>query len=448
MIKTDISGCIPFIGQETYEKALHRAKEAFGTLESGTGAGSDFLGWNTLPSQIGRKELNEYLSLVDDWVAREIEVVVVIGIGGSYLGAKAAIEALNHSFSDLMGSAGGPVVVFAGQNLSEEYLAELMDLLKVRSCAAVVISKSGTTTEPALAFRMIRSLIVKKYGRDGARERIVAITDASKGALREMAAIEGYRTFVIPDDIGGRFSVLTPVGLIPIALAGYDIDALVRGARDMQRLCAKVGDENPAIQYAAARNALYESGKQIELLASFHPRLRTFAEWWKQLFGETEGKQGKGLFPASVIYTTDLHSMGQYIQQGPRHLFETVVTVEKSRRELLVERNEEDRDGLNYLAGSPLEQCNRMAALGTRIAHEDGGVPNLGITVRQLDEYSLGQLFYFFEKACAISAYMLGVNPFDQPGVEDYKKNMFALLGKPGYEAAGNELKSRISEEV
>lgn len=447
MIKTDFSGCRPFIGQETYDAALARAREAFETLENGTGAGSGFLGWKCLPSQIGRKELNDYLSVVEAWVACEVEVVAVIGIGGSYLGAKAAIEALNHSFSDLMGSAGGPVVVFAGQNLSEEYLAELTDLLKVRSCAAVVISKSGTTTEPAVTFRVVRDLIQRKYGREEARERIVAITDARNGALKTMADREGYRTFVIPDDIGGRFSVLTPVGLLPIAIAGYDIDELVRGARDMQRSCAKNNDDNPAIQYAAMRNALYESGKDIELLATFHPRLRSLTEWWKQLFGESEGKQGKGIFPASVVYTTDLHSMGQYVQQGRRNLFETVISVEKSRRELLIEREEEDLDGLNYLAGVPVEHCNRMAAVGTRFAHVDGGVPNIEITIRQVDEYSLGQLFYFFEKACGISAYMLGVNPFDQPGVEDYKQNMFALLGKPGYEERGAQLQARLSEE-
>ena len=447
MITTDFCGCSPFIGRETYDKALMRARGAFELLESGTGAGNEYLGWNRLPSQIGRKELNDCLSVVDEWVGREIEVVVVIGIGGSYLGAKAAMDALNHSFSDLMGSAGGPVVVFAGQNLSEDYLAELMDLLTVRSCAAVVISKSGTTTEPAVAFRLVRDLIQRKYGREGARERIVAVTDARRGALKTMADREGYRTFVIPDDVGGRYSVLTPVGLLPIALAGYDIDALVRGARDMQHICAKNSDENPAIRYAAMRNALYGSGKEIELLAGFNPRLRSFAEWWKQLFGETEGKQGKGIFPASVLYTTDLHSMGQYIQQGRRNLFETVINVEKSRREVLISSDEEDLDGLNYLAGNSVEHCNRMAAAGTRFAHVDGGVPNIGITIRQLDEYNLGQLFYFFEKACAISAYMLGVNPFDQPGVEDYKKNMFALLGKPGYEAESAILKARLAKE-
>ena len=447
MITIDVSGCRPFIGRETFETSLAKAREAFGILESGTGAGHEFLGWNALPSQIGQPQIDACLSVVDDWIAREIEVVVVIGIGGSYLGAKAAIEAMNHSFGHQMGSS-GPEVVFAGQNLSEEYLAELKDLLMVRNCAAVVISKSGTTIEPAVAFRVVRNLIQRKYGREEARSRIVAITDAARGALKTLSDREGYRTFVIPDDIGGRFSVLTPVGLLPIALAGYDIDALVAGARYMQRACAEDSDENPAIRYAAMRNALYNSGKDIELLASFHPKMRFFTEWWKQLFGESEGKEGKGLFPASALFTTDLHSMGQYIQQGQRKLFETVISIENSRREVLIEEEEEDLDGLNYLAGKNVEYVNRMAQEGTRMAHIDGGVPNISIAVEQLDEYNLGQLFYFFEKACGISAYMLDVNPFDQPGVEAYKKNMFALLGKPGYEERGRELKERLREEL
>ena len=433
MIKIDLSGCRPFIGRETFEASLAKAREAFGVLESGTGAGHEFLGWKELPSRIGQPEIDECLSVVERWISREVEVVVVIGIGGSYLGAKAAIEALSHTFGVQLGSAGGPEVVFAGQNLSEEYLAELKDLLMARSCAAVVISKSGTTTEPAVAFRMVRNLLQRKYGREEACERIVAITDAHRGALKTLADREGYRTFVIPDDIGGRFSVLTPVGLLPIALAGYDIDALVAGARYMQHVCAEDTEENPAIRYAAMRNALYNSGKDIELLISFHPKMHYFAEWWKQLFGESEGKEGQGLFPASALFTTDLHSMGQYIQQGQRKLFETAITIENSRREVVVEHDDDDLDGLNYLEGKNVEHCNRMAQEGTRMAHIDGGVPNLAVSVEQLDEYNLGQLFYFFEKACGISAYMLGVNPFDQPGVEEYKKRMFELLGKPGY---------------
>ena len=433
MIKIDLSGCRPFVSRETFEASLAKARDAFRTLEDGTGAGHEFLGWNNLPARIGQPQIEACLSVVDGWIAREVETVVVIGIGGSYLGAKAAIEALNHTFGVQLGSAGGPEVVFAGQNLSEEYLAELKDLLMVRNCAAVVISKSGTTTEPAVAFRLVRNLIQRKYGREEAAGRIVAITDASRGALKTLADREGYRTFVIPDDIGGRFSVLTPVGLLPIALAGYDIDALAAGARYMQRVCAEDSDENPAIRYAAMRNALYDSGKDIELLASFHPKLRYFAEWWKQLFGESEGKEGQGLFPASAIFTTDLHSLGQYIQQGQRKLFETVLTVENSRREVPIEHDDDDLDGLNYLEGMSVEHCNRMAQEGTRAAHIAGGVPNLVVSFEQLDEYNLGQLFYFFEKACGVSAYMLGVNPFDQPGVEEYKKRMFELLGKPGY---------------
>ena len=432
MIKLDLSGCSTFISQEAFIESLAKAREAFGVLESGTGAGHEFLGWNTLPSQIRQRQIEECLAIVDDWIAKEVEMVVVIGIGGSYLGSLATIAALNHLFGYAMSSSSGPQVVFAGQNLSEEYLAELKDQLLVRNCATVVISKSGTTTEPAIAFRMVRNLIQRKYGREEARERIVAITDASRGALRTMADREGYRTFVIPDDIGGRFSVLTPVGLLPIALAGYDIEALVDGARYMQRICAEDSDENLAIRYAAMRNALYNSGKDIELLASFHPKMRFFTEWWKQLFGESEGKEGEGLFPASAIFTTDLHSMGQYIQQGQRKLFETVLSIENSRREVLIEEDADDLDGLNYLAGKNVEYVNRMAQEGTRMAHIDGGVPNISISIEQLDEYNLGQLFYFFEKACGISAYMLEVNPFDQPGVEAYKKNMFALLGKPG----------------
>ena len=432
MIKLDLSGCSTFISQEAFIESLAKAREAFGVLESGTGAGHEFLGWNTLPSQIRQRQIEECLAIVDDWIAKEVEMVVVIGIGGSYLGSLATIAALNHLFGYAMSSSSGPQVVFAGQNLSEEYLAELKDQLLVRNCATVVISKSGTTTEPAIAFRMVRNLIQRKYGREEARERIVAITDASRGALRTMADREGYRTFVIPDDIGGRFSVLTPVGLLPIALAGYDIEALVDGAHYMQRICAEDSDENPAIRYAAMRNALYNSGKDIELLASFHPKMRFFTEWWKQLFGESEGKEGEGLFPASAIFTTDLHSMGQYIQQGQRKLFETVLSIENSRREVLIEEDADDLDGLNYLAGKNVEYVNRMAQEGTRMAHIDGGVPNISISIEQLDEYNLGQLFYFFEKACGISAYMLEVNPFDQPGVEAYKKNMFALLGKPG----------------
>ncbi len=338
----------------------------------------------------------------------------------------------------------GPKVVFAGHNLSEEYIAELMDVVSVKNIACVVISKSGTTTEPAVAFRLIKSYIEEKYGTRGARKRIVAVTDKERGALRLLSNQEGYKTFVIEDNVGGRFSVLTAVGLLPIALAGFDITEMVRGAADMQQICSKPTKENPAILYAAMRNALYDSGKKIEFLVGFSPKLQYVSEWWKQLFGESEGKDGKGIFPASVNFTTDLHSLGQYIQDGERILFETFIDVRTIRRRVEISRDKQDLDGLNYLAGRNVEFCNKMAQLGTMLAHNDGGVPTMEISIEMIDEYNLGQLFYFFEKACGISAYMLGVNPFDQPGVEDYKKNMFALLGKPGFEKQGEELRKRL----
>ena len=335
-------------------------------------------------------------------------------------------------------------MVFAGHNLSEDYHSELLDLMEQRETAVIVISKSGTTTEPAVAFRIVKEWMEKRYGQEQARQRIVAVTDAARGALKGLADREGYRTFVIPDDVGGRFSVLTPVGLLPIAAAGFDIRALLQGARDMAALCREQSEANPAIQYAAARNALYRSGKKIEILVNFTPKLQYIGEWWKQLYGESEGKQGLGIFPASVNFTTDLHSMGQYIQDGERTLFETVLSVEAPKRNLEIPIDPENLDGLNFLAGRRMEACNRMAELGTRLAHIDGGVPNIRLEMPRIDEYHLGALYFFFEKACGISAYMLGVNPFDQPGVEDYKKNMFALLGKPGYEEQTREIQKRI----
>lgn len=430
MVKFDGSGCEAFAGKPQFEQYVGKALAAQAVLESGSGAGSDFLGWQHLPSATDRAGIDDCLRVVDRWIEREIDLVVVIGIGGSYLGAKAAIEALSHSFATQLGNR-GPKVVFAGQNLSEDYLAELLDLLSLRNPACVVISKSGTTTEPAVAFRLVRRFLEETYGPEEARQRIVAVTDKARGALKSLSDQEGYRTFVIEDDIGGRFSVLTPVGLLPIALAGFDIEALVRGAQDAEKRLSERSAENPAVQYAAMRNLLYDSGKKIEIFASFHPKLQYLGEWLKQLFGESEGKDGKGIFPASVIFTTDLHSMGQYIQDGERSLFETVITVEDAAREVVIPSDPQDLDGLNYLAGKPVEHCNRMAQLGTKMAHVDGGVPNLDIRIGRLDEYHLGQLFYFFEKVCGISAYMLGVNPFDQPGVEAYKKNMFKLLKKP-----------------
>ena len=432
MVKIDLSGCDSFVAKERFEEYVKKALAAQQVLEDETGAGNDFLGWQHLPSAIGKEQLDDCLSVVDRWIEKEVDLVVVIGIGGSYLGAKAAIEALSHSFSSLLGLQ-GPKVVFAGENLSEDYTAELLDLLQTRNAACVVISKSGTTTEPAVAFRLVKQHLEDTYGKEEACSRIVAITDKVRGALKSLANQEGYKTFIIEDNIGGRFSVLTPVGLVPIALAGFDIEAMVRGAKDAEKALADRSADNPAVRYAAMRNLLYAQGKKVELFASFYPKMQYLGEWLKQLFGESEGKDGKGIFPASVIFTTDLHSMGQYIQDGERMLFETVITVENAQREVSIPRDEQDLDGLNYLAGKRVEHCNRMAQLGTRMAHIDGGVPNIDIRIEQLDEYHLGQLFYFFEKVCGISAYVLGVNPFNQPGVEAYKKNMFKLLEKPGY---------------
>lgn len=432
MVKIDLSGCDSFVAKERFEEYVKKALAAQQVLEDETGAGNDFLGWQHLPSAIGKEQLDDCLGVVDRWIEKEVDLVVVIGIGGSYLGAKAAIEALSHSFSSLLGLQ-GPKVVFAGENLSEDYTAELLDLLQTRNAACVVISKSGTTTEPAVAFRLVKQHLEDTYGKEEACSRIVAITDKARGALKSLANQEGYKTFVIEDNIGGRFSVLTPVGLVPIALAGFDIEAMVRGAKDAEKALADRSADNPAVRYAAMRNLLYAQGKKVELFASFHPKMQYLGEWLKQLFGESEGKDGKGIFPASVIFTTDLHSMGQYIQDGERMLFETVITVENAQREVSIPHDEQDLDGLNYLAGKRVEHCNRMAQLGTRMAHIDGGVPNIDIRIEQLDEYHLGQLFYFFEKVCGISAYVLGVNPFNQPGVEAYKKNMFKLLEKPGY---------------
>ena len=432
MVKVDLTGCESFVKKEQFEKYVNKALAAQVVLEEETGAGNDFLGWQHLPSAIGKPQLDDCLGVVDRWLEKEIDLVVVIGIGGSYLGAKAAIEALNHTFACQMGSH-GLKVVFAGENLSEDYTAELLDLVRISNPACVVISKSGTTTEPAVAFRLVKDYLEKTYGKAEACSRIVAITDKARGALKSLSNQEGYKTFVIEDNIGGRFSVLTPVGLVPIALAGFDVEALVRGAQDAEKALAERCADNPAVQYAAMRNLLYDQGKKVELYASFNPKLQYLGEWLKQLFGESEGKDGKGIFPASVIFTTDLHSMGQYIQEGERMLMETVITVENAKREVTIPSDPQNLDGLNYLAGKHVEHCNRMAQLGTKMAHIDGGVPNMEIRVERLDEFHLGQLFYFFEKVCGISAYVLGVNPFNQPGVEAYKKNMFKLLEKPGY---------------
>lgn len=447
MVKIDLNGCNSFVKSSDYKTYETAALGAFDTLLAGSGKGSDFLGWLTLPGDMKESELAEYEQIRDSWKARGVDLVVVIGIGGSYLGARCAIEALSHSFSKQLRDKGGnPEIVFAGNNLSEEYIAELMDLVSERNAACVVISKSGTTTEPAVAFRIVKQHLEEKYGRSGASERIVAITDAKKGALKTLASQEGYRSYVVPDNVGGRYSVLCPVGILPILLAGFDVREILRGAAEERKALMVKGSANPAVQYAAMRNLLYSSlGKKVEIMVSFSPKLQYFAEWWKQLYGESEGKDLKGIFPSSVTNTADLHSMGQFIQQGERVMFETVLSVEKSRREVKIGSDPQNLDQLNYLSGRNVEYCNAMAQLGTKLAHIDGGVPQLEVKVEQIDEYNLGCLFYFFEFACGVSAYTLGVNPFDQPGVEAYKKNMFALLDKPGYEEQSAAIRTRLA---
>lgn len=446
MLKVNMEGCSSFVNAAEVKDYEAKALSALDVLEKETGAGNDFLGWKHLPTQTPESLIADCEAIRDDWKSKGVDLVVVIGIGGSYLGAKCALEALSHSFAKQLSHKGNaPEIVFAGNNLSEEYISELMDLVAERNVAAVVISKSGTTTEPAVAFRIIKQYIEQKYGTADASQRIVAVTDAKRGALKSLSTQEGYRTFVIEDNVGGRFSVLTPVGLLPIVLAGFDVRAMLKGAAAMEAACSKTTAENPAVQYAAMRNLLYSKyGKKVEILVSFNPKFQYLGEWWKQLYGESEGKDGKGIFPASVSFTTDLHSMGQYIQDGERMLMETVVTVENANRSVVIEADSQNLDGLNFLAGKHVEECNAMAELGTKLAHIDGGVPQLGVSVEKIDEYNLGELFYFFEKACGISAYILGVNPFNQPGVEAYKKNMFALLNKPGYEAQGEELRKRL----
>ena len=443
MIKIDKSGCKPFADEKRFNEYLDKAFTGFDTLEGGKGAGNDFIGWNHLPSSITKEVMDEYKEVVARWQAMEIDTVVVIGIGGSYLGAKAAISALGHNFTAKLSNK-GMHILFAGSNLSEDYLAELTDVIENRNTACVVISKSGTTTEPAVAFRIVKQYIEQKYGMNESAKRIVAITDRNRGALKSMATAKGYTTFVIEDNIGGRYSVLTPVGLLAIALAGYDIDAMVQGAQEAEKVCSERSENNPSIQYAALRNMLYDAGYKTEILVNYNPRLLYVSEWWKQLYGESEGKDGKGIFPASVTNTTDLHSMGQYIQEGERTLFETVLHVGSCRRQMRIPFDKDNLDNLNYLAGRRVEECNEAAMNATIMAHIDGGVPQIKVEIPCIDEFSLGWLFYFFEKACGISGYVLGVNPFNQPGVEAYKKNMFALLGKPGFEELAAELKKRM----
>ena len=444
-LQLDLSGIFSTISPEAVEAWASKSNTFQQALHQGTGLGSDFLGWINLPEEITDAQLTD-LETTAKKLQTSCDYVISIGIGGSYLGARAVIEALTPSFEVYQSKHNAPQVIFAGHNIGEDYLSELIAFLRDKRFGIINISKSGTTTEPAIAFRLLKALLEEQVGRDEARERIVAITDKSRGALRTLADKEGYKTFVIPDDIGGRFSVLTPVGLLPIAVAGFDIRELVRGAREMKALVSPEVpfDQNPAALYAAARNSLYQAGKKIEILGNFHPRLHYIGEWWKQLYGESEGKDGKGIFNASVDFSADLHSMGQWIQEGERNIFETIISVERPDHELRIQSDTENLDGLNYLAGKRVDEVNKMAELGVRVAHIDGGVPNIRIILPQLSAYYIGQLFYFFEKAVGISGYMLEVNPFNQPGVEAYKKNMFALLEKPGFEAETEAIKSRL----
>ncbi len=444
-IRLEISKAEQFLAADAVKNMEAEVKAANEALENGTCSGNDFLGWLHLPSSITADHLAD-LKKTAQVLRENCDTIVVAGIGGSYLGARAVIEALGNSFEWLVNDGKNPVILFAGNNIGEDYLAELCSYLKGRKFGVINISKSGTTTETALAFRLLKKQCEEQRGKETARKVIVAVTDARRGAARVTADKEGYKSFIIPDNVGGRFSVLTPVGLLPIACAGYDIEQLVKGAADMEKATGTdiPTTENPAAVYAAVRNALYATGKKIEILVNFQPKLHSMNEWWKQLYGESEGKDGKGIFPAAVDFTTDLHSMGQWIQDGERTIFETVISVEKSQHTVLFPHDEENLDGLNFLEGRRVDEVNKMAELGTQLAHVDGGVPNLRIAVPELNEYYIGQLIYFFERACGISGNLLGVNPFNQPGVEAYKKNMFALLGKPGYEAESEAIKAKL----
>ena len=448
-ISLNITKAASFLAEgavKAYEPKVKAAQEA---LENGTCEGNDFLGWLHLPSSITPEFLNE-IQAVANTLREKCEVVVVAGIGGSYLGARAVIEGLSNSFAWLVNDKKNPTILFAGNNIGEDYLYELTSFLKDKKFGVINISKSGTTTETALAFRLLKKQCEDQRGKEEAKDVIVAVTDAKKGAARTCADKEGYKSFIIPDNVGGRFSVLTPVGLLPIAVAGFDVKQLVAGAADMEKACGKdvAFDENPAAIYAATRQALYtQAGKKIEIVCNFQPKLHYFAEWWKQLYGESEGKDQKGIFPAACDFTTDLHSMGQWIQQGERSIFETVISVETPNEKLLFPHDDENLDGLNFLEGKRVDEVNKMAELGTRLAHVDGGVPNILVNVPELNAYHLGQLIYFFEKACGISGLLEEVNPFNQPGVEAYKKNMFALLNKPGYEAESKAIQERLANE-
>ena len=444
-ISLNIDKVTGFVTREQIMALEPQVKRAQAALEEGTLPGNDFLGWLHLPTSI-TKEIIEDIKATAQVLRENCEVVVVAGIGGSYLGARAIIEALSNNFAAFIGDKKNPTVIFAGHNISEDYLSELTDFLKDKKFGVINISKSGTTTETALAFRLLKKQCEDQRGKEVASKVIVAITDAVKGAARVTADKEGYKSFIIPDNVGGRFSVLTPVGLLPIAVAGFDIESLVNGAQDMEKATAHSVpfEENIAAMYAATRNALYANGKKIEILVNYQPKLHFTSEWWKQLYGESEGKENKGIFPASVDFTTDLHSMGQWIQEGERTIFETVLSIDEPNSSLTVPSDEENLDGLNFLAGKHVDEVNKMAELGTQLAHVDGGVPNMRISIPKLNEYYLGQLIYFFEIGCGISGYVLGVNPFNQPGVEAYKKNMFALLDKPGYEEESKAIRARL----
>lgn len=445
-IRLEITKAASFLKPGTVESFLPKAEAAVKALENGTCKGNDFLGWVKLPSSITPDFLSNIKKCART-LRENCDTVVVAGIGGSYLGARAVIEALQNSFQWLTNNGENPNILFAGNNIGEDYLSELSTYLKDKKFGVINISKSGTTTETALTFRLLRKQCETQRGKELSRKVIVAITDARKGAARITADKEGYTSFIIPDNVGGRFSVLTPVGLLPIACAGFDIDQLIAGAKDMENATSSnvAIENNISAQYAAIRNALYQNlGKKIEILANFQPKLHFIAEWWKQLYGESEGKEHKGIFPAAVDFTTDLHSMGQWIQEGERSIFETVISVNETQHKLLFPHDEENLDGLNFLKGKRVDEVNKMAELGTQLAHVDGGVPNIRIIIPKINEYYIGQLIYFFEKACGISGNILGVNAFNQPGVEAYKKNMFALLNKPGYEAESKAIRERL----
>jgi glucose-6-phosphate isomerase len=445
-VRFDYSKALTFFGEHELTYLRDAVKVAHHSLHEQTGAGSDFLGWIDLPTNYDKEEFSRIQKSAEK-IKADSDILLVVGIGGSYLGARAAIEMLQHSFYNVLPKEkrNTPQVIFVGNNISSTYMRDLIDLLDGKDFSINVISKSGTTTEPAIAFRIFRKLLEEKYGQVEARKRIYATTDKARGALKTLATEEGYETFVIADDIGGRYSVLTAVGLLPIAVSGANITKIMEGAQQAQ---ADFGhselEDNAAYQYAAVRNVLYNKGKTIEMLINYEPGLQYFSEWWKQLFGESEGKDQKGIYPSSANFSTDLHSLGQYVQEGRRDLFETIIKVESPRHELKIEAVENDLDGLNYLAGQTVDFVNNKAFQGTMLAHTDGGVPNLIVTIPAMEEYTLGYLVYFFEKACAMSGYLLGVNPFDQPGVEAYKVNMFALLGKPGYEEKKAELEKRL----